>query len=328
MYGDQGQGIVRRILHGNDAFDKFGFNTLHKIVLGFEPKDLQTVLDATTDSINIPVSLGRTAIFWAVIFDNTEHVQLLLEYDADPSASDLRGFTPMDFVRGPSVCESLLARGGRNNINPQNFHHSSLHEHVIENGCAEVISLFAAANFDIDIKDQDNETPLLNAIYAGQTAVVKRLIELGADANSANISSRDSAIHFAASFDRPEILKLLLDKGADYTVLGCNGRNLAHRAARAGSREMIKIMARADLSILDFSLGDYEARTPADYMNERIVMTDLEVGVHEAWEELVAKLPPLPPYDSSKVDKKVAQEFKVPGAFPTIRVQEVEVDTM
>ena len=343
MYGDLGPDIIRRILNGNDSLDEFGFTTLHQIVLGFTFKDLKTVLDATTDTINTTDSLGRTALFWAVICDHVNHVQLLLSYDADPNAKDTRGYTPVDFIRGPSVCKLLLAAGAKNNVNPQNYHHSSLHEQVIENGCAEVMTLFAAADFDIDIKDHDHETPLLNAIYAGHTTVVKRLIELGADVNAANVSSHDSALHFAANFDRPEILRLLLDASADYTALDRNGRNLAHCAARTASTALVKIMTGTKLVGLDLEGRDSEGKTPCDYMSERIVMTDLEVGVHEAWEELVAalSLSPPPAYTSDKVGEKSGrveevldlemQTFetewsKVPGAFPVETIWEVGVD--
>ena len=345
MYGENGSNIMRRILNSDDSFDEFGFTTLHKIVLGFMIKDLQTVLEATTDTVNTVDSIGRTALFWAVICDNTKHVRLLLHYGADPNAKDIRGFTPVDFVRGPSVCRLLLNAGATNNVNPMNHYHSSLHEQVIENGNVEVVSMLATAGFGFDMRDHDNETPLLNAIYAGHTAVVKLLIELGADVNNANIGSRDSALHFAASFDRPEILQLLLDAKADYTALDCNGRNLAHCAARASGTEFVKIMAGAGLIRLDLSLRDYEGKTPGDYMNERIVMTDLEVGVHEAWEELEVAIRQslgstsrglnvedvrseevhrFDGQDMAMLDQMIERP-KVPGAFPHVSVQEIGV---
>ena len=105
---------------------------------------------------------------------------------------------------------------------------------MLENGCPDVIDVFASAGSDIDIRDNDDETPLLNAIHRGQTALVKRLLELGADVNGVNKSFCNSA-HFAAHCDRPDILKMLLAHGADYTVLECYGHNLAHCAAKNGS---------------------------------------------------------------------------------------------
>lgn len=330
MYSDRGT-ILRRILKGDDSFDEFGFTTLHKIVLGFVFKELQSVLDATVDTINSTDSLGRTALFWAVFCDHVQHVRILLSYGADPNAKDLRGYTPLDFVRGPVVCQILLSHGAEMNVNPKNYYRSSIHEHVLENGCTDVIDVFAAAGFNIDIKDNDDETPLLNAIHAGQTPVARRLVELGADINAVNKSSRDSALHFAAHFDRPEILKLLLAQNVDYTALECNGRNLAHCAARTAGAEFVKIIAGARLTGLDLELRDREGKMPGEYMESRIVMTDCEVGVHEAWEHFIASLPTPPSNVCAKEAKKVEKEgldsrareecgdrWEMPGAFPTM----------
>lgn len=322
MYSDN-SAIIRRILRGDDSFDEFGFTTIHKIVLGFDVRELQIILDATTDTINIPDSLGRTCLFWAVFCDNVKHVQLLLLYGADPNLKDLRGYRPLDFVRGPAVCQLLLAHGAKMNVNPKNYHQSSIHKHVLKNGCPDVIDVFAAAGFDIDLRDIDDKTPLLNAIHRGQTGVVKRLIELGANVNRANKSSRDSAIHFAAHCDRADILEMLLAHGANYTALECYGRNVAHCAAKTGSTEFIKIMTAAQMKFLDIELEDSEGKTPGDYIKMRIVMTDREVGVHEAWEELVASLVLLQSNKSVERDKtelegsyQCKDRWKTPGAFP------------
>lgn len=328
MYSDN-DAIIRRILKGDDSFDEFGFMTLHKIVLGFDMRELQVVLDATTDTLNVPDSLGRTCLFWAVFRDNVEHVRILLSYGADPNVRDLRDFTPLDFVRGPAACQLLLAHDAKMNINPKNYHRSSVHEHVLENGCPNAIDVFASTGFDVDIRDIDDETPLLNAIHRGQTAVAKRLLELGANVNGANKSSRDSAIHFAAHCDRPDILRMLLAYGADYTVLECYGRNLAHCAAKTGSTEFFKVMTAAQMKGLDTKLKDDHGKTPGEYIESRIVMTDREVGMHEAWEEFVTSLAP------SQLKTKVTETatvgttvldlgeneqrkitWRIPGAFP------------
>ena len=338
--GEQSSDMIRRVLKGNDSHDEFEFTTIHQIILGFTIKDLQTVLDVTTDTIEWTDSLGRTALFWAVIRDDPDSVEILLSYNANPNAKDLHGFSPLDFVRGPEVCKLLLAAKARINVNPQNYLHSSLHEHVIENGCPEVITLFTDAGLNIDMKDHDDETPLLNSIYAGNTAVVKRLIELGADVNAANVSSHDSALHFAASFDRPEILKILLERSADHTALDCNGRTVAHCAARSGSTELAKILAEAGPKNLDLSALDFEGKTPSHYMSERVILTDAEVGVHEAWEDLVTSLQAAPPQYTtldtkeglnevdlpwSALNSSELEPIKLPGAFPVETIREIGV---
>lgn len=297
---------------------------------------LQQVLELTTDSIHRTDSLGRSALFWAVLRNNVDYVRLLLSYGADPNMLDLRGSAPVDVVRGPAVCRLLLEAGAKNNINPQKRCSSSVHEQA-RIGCADEMSLFKEAGFDIEPRDYDNETPLLNATYFGHTAMVERLIEFGADISNANNSSRDSALHFAANFDRSQILKILLERGADYTVLNCNGRSIAHCAARAGSTELVRVIAKANLERLDLTLRDHDGQLPSDYMSERIVITDPEVGVHEAWDDLVINLKSLsrtctPVTQESEMCVKElsdlgpesnSQELKVPGAFPITKDIEV-----
>lgn len=70
MYSDN-DAIIRCVLKSDDSFDDFGFMTLHKIVLGFDIRELQAVLDATTDTLNVPDSLDRTCLsgpfFWTML---------------------------------------------------------------------------------------------------------------------------------------------------------------------------------------------------------------------------------------------------------------------
>ena len=311
LYNDHGA-IMRLILKG-DNFDEFGFTTLHKIVFGFLTKDLWTVLEANPDTINSTDYLGRTPLFWAVLCDNVKHVSLLLAYGANPNARDMRGNTSLDFVRSPVVCQILFSHGAKMNINPQNYYRSSLHEHILEKGCPDVIDAFASAGLNIDIKDSDDETPLLNAIHAGQTDVVKRLINLGANINSVNKSSRDSALHFAAQYNRTECLKLLLAHGADCGALAWNGRSFAHCAARSGSAELIRMIVDAKLSTLDLALRDCEGKRPGQWMESRVVRTDCEIGVHEAWEELNHQFVAS---DKDRQGEGFEESFKIPGTFP------------
>ena len=65
LYSDD-DAIIRRILKDDDAFDEFELMTLHKIVLGFDTRELQVVLDATTDTLNSLDSLSKTCLFWVV----------------------------------------------------------------------------------------------------------------------------------------------------------------------------------------------------------------------------------------------------------------------
>ena len=290
-YGTDGLALVRRMLRNQDEEVDLGLSTLHRVVLGFVFKDLRTVLEAAAmDLINSVDARGRTPLFWAVLRNQPESVKLFLEYGANPNIKDSYGFAAIDFVQSTTVCHLLLRAKATNNTNPACWNRSTIHQVVRENPNVDLIKCLFDAGFDIDVRDRDNETPLLNAIYKGYAAVARCLIELGADVNAANISSRDSALHFAASFCVPQLLPLLLERGADYTVLNKDYRNIGHNAARFGNTELVNIMAQSDLRKLDLSVRDVEDKTPKDHINERIVLSDDEIGVHEAFERLVASI--------------------------------------
>ncbi|KAM0805758.1 hypothetical protein BDR22DRAFT_816643 [Usnea florida] len=202
----ENDGIIRRILKGYDSFDKLGLPTLHKIVLRSDIRELQVVLDATTDTLNSPDSFGRTFNKW----------------------------------------------------------------------------------------------------------------------------SRDSAVHLAAHCDRPDILKVLLVFGANYIVLECYCRNLAHYPVKAGSTGLLRIMTAALMTGLDTELKDHEGKTSGKHIESRNVMNDREVGVNEAWEEFIASL--TPPQVKRKLSETATvgradldlgeyeqceRRWKIPGAYPT-----------
>ena len=160
----------------------------------------------------------------------------------------------------------------------------------------------------------------------GYKKTVECLIRFGADVNAANISSRDSAIHFAVAFDRSELLPLLLEKGADYTALKIYGHDLGHAAALFAGTKFIHVMTRCNLRRLSLDVRDKEGTTAKDHMNERIILIDREIGIHEASESLVASLSALSEPNDKELEISNQCDFnaqtrtpdfsRLPGAFP------------
>lgn len=146
-----------------------------------------------------------------------------------------------------------------------------------------------AAGLDVDVRDIHDETPLLMAVFKGHTAVAERLIELGADVNSANLPSKDNSVRFAISYNRADIMPLLLSRGANYRSINSDGRNIAHTAATSANTNVVEILAKANLEDLDFHLQDNKGKTPFDYPNEREILIDAELGVHEAFHRWAAQ---------------------------------------
>ena len=326
MFGEDGPVIARKVAWTNDNLDDMGFSTLHKIILGTVHKDLRMVLEATADSVNTTDSRGRTPLHWAVYCDDALAVETLLEFGADPNIVDNLGYVVVDFVRSSLICKLLLDAKAQIRPNLGKKGRWAIHHAVIRGTPVEVIDLLIDAGLDANVTDKDGDTALINAINWGRIEMAERLIECGADVNVSNICSQEGPIHFVGNFNRPRLLSLLLERGANYTSVNIHGHDLGHCAARFAGVEFIQIMSQSRLPGLDLDRQDRDGKTAKDYMKERVILTDREIGIHEAFEALAAKLASSSEVTPEGVEhsNKNDVEFRipmqcdphVPGAFP------------
>lgn len=218
--------IVGSTLKDTDYTETCGFSMLHKIVPGIVQGDLRSELEISTASIDQGDARKRTPLGWAVIRDNFKAVQALLAFEADPNKVDNLGQLPLHFARSPGVCGALLNTGVEVTLRNSHYQRSALHCICYAYGSPEVVDLLVGAGIPVDVRDTDDETPLLTAVFWHLTAAAKRLIGHGADVNAANASSRNNAIHFVVNFDHHEIIPLLLAKGAQYASTDSGARTL------------------------------------------------------------------------------------------------------
>ncbi len=138
----------------------------------------------------------------------------------------------------------------------------------------------------MDVRDAHGENPLTNATYYSLTPIALRLLELGANVNITNISKMYSALHFAAESDQPEIMRALLQRGADYNAKMSCGRNIGQTAARYTSVKTMSMLA--DANLVDFDLTSRNHDTAVDHIAERRLPIEERVSLSESLDKLVA----------------------------------------
>jgi ankyrin repeat protein len=78
-----------------------------------------------------------------------------------------------------------------------------------------------------------SDSRFLQAIYNGNPARIKKLIEAGANVNARTIDGK-TALMYTASFGRREIMWLLIEAGADVNIQGKDGNTALLYALSAG----------------------------------------------------------------------------------------------
>jgi ankyrin repeat protein len=87
----------------------------------------------------------------------------------------------------------------------------------------------------------DGATPLMEAVYAGDTAKVKRILAGHADVNAVNAYGVDAML-LAAEASNTQLVDLLLKAGAKATSANPDGETALHLVARSGNVEAAKLL--------------------------------------------------------------------------------------
>ena len=88
-----------------------------------------------------------------------------------------------------------------------------------------------------------NNTPLCNAIIKGDIATVKKFVEYGSDVNE--MSNGLTPLMLAARYNKVDILKYLLEKGADKQIKDERGNTALKYAEFSKSQEAMDFLKQA-----------------------------------------------------------------------------------
>lgn len=319
---DEYNNVIGSILSMTDFINTRDFSVVHKILLGLINWDLRSELMITTASVNSRDTQGRTPLSWATIRNDLGTVDVLLEFGADPNIVDNVGHTCLHFVESPAVFRALVLAGANVHALTLYWDWSPLHALCKRTGHqnVELIDCFISSGVDVNVRDFQGETPLSSALFRGQVASAKRLMELGADVNAANWiwKSGDSALHFAVMFNAHHTLPLLLKKGADYTATNFSGANILHMAAQMSDAVTLQILADSNLEGLIVDLTDHPGKTAREYLAERQFLTGEAQSVQKGFENLLRSLEDVnkgvPPLIEPVLDPEKVRDL--PGSYP------------
>ncbi len=182
---------------------------------------------------------GSTALHLAAAHASADILQLLLEYGADTRARDANGFTPLTVAALEGRLEQvrlLLAAGGEAAREDFPFIlNECLHE-----GEAGVVRALLAAGAQLP---EEQDTPLMRALYRGDRAAWERLLAEGAAPDERSYGRR--ALHVAIAACDHEAARALIRAGASPHALEGDGAVPLHLAARLDDAAMVRLLLEA-----------------------------------------------------------------------------------
>lgn len=148
-------------------------------------------------------------------------------------------------------------------------------------GDIDAVNRLLTLGVDIDLADQDGQTPLLWAAYKGHEAIVQLLLKNAARVEKADRVYGRTPLSWAASKGHQDVVRLLLSNGANVNAVDNSQRTPLSWAASRGHLNTIRhlIEAGADKELADSGSG----RTPLSWAvsndQEAVVKLLLKQGV-------------------------------------------------
>ncbi|MDX2036986.1 MAG: ankyrin repeat domain-containing protein [Isosphaeraceae bacterium] len=210
--------------------------------------DLETVLRLIGDGIDVDTrdSLGRTALSKAVRYRLIDMTRTLLGHGADPNAEIGQGITPVTYA----VERSL--------------------PHLVGEADTRALNLLLAAGGRLGLCD---------ALLMADVALARRLFDEDPDLRATDRvdywSYRVPYLKAAATYSSPEMVELLIERGADLEACDDIGETALIAAAMRGIVETARILL------------DHGARVDHDDWSDRTPLSEAAIMGHRAVVELL-----------------------------------------
>nr|WP_243435859.1 ankyrin repeat domain-containing protein [Acanthopleuribacter pedis] len=237
-----------RALGDNAQFKNFfHLNTLMIAVLRNQ-RDILDILVQEGADINSLNAGGISPLFWAIVTGDRQMVAQMLAFRANVNLRSPLGKTPLMFAAGfgfEDICLLLINAGAETNAIDRTGN-SSL-TYAVRLGRKKCVSLLLQQpHVKLNPKPYQTHTPLLMAIQAGDTDVVRMLVKRGADINHPN-KQGETPVCAAVRQDRPEVLALLLRYKPDLSAAYPRSGNTAlHLAVIQNHEAMVRRLIAAD----------------------------------------------------------------------------------
>jgi uncharacterized protein len=147
---------------------------------------------------------------------DTKQALAQIQAGADVNRAQPNGTSPLMWAvyrTDYEVAQALIAR--KANVNVTNEFGATPLTEAARQGDARLVKMLLDAGAHVDSANPDGETALMMAISGGDLSVVQMLVNAGANVNTIEKFHNQTPLMYASAENHPDIVKLLLAKGAD-----------------------------------------------------------------------------------------------------------------
>ena len=226
---------------------------------------------------------GNSPLHYACVSGALDVVKMLVEAGAEVHATDYQGRTCLTLVAECGHTDTVRYLVGLPVVEINHGNNYTALHCAVEKRCTDVVRVLIDAGADIEIKNNSGRSPLHTACESGALDVVKMLVEAGAGVRVANaegatclnlaaifrhtetvrylvglpevdVNHRDeaneTALYCAArNSHTTDMVRVLIDAGADIDIDNSDGRWPLHNACISGALDNVKMLVRAGAGV-------------------------------------------------------------------------------
>ena len=264
-------GLQEVDLHNHDIC-----NALHLAVQEKHADMVQVLIDAGAD-IETKNDEGRSPLLLASSLGDLTIVTKLVKAGADVRDTDAERHTCLIFAAcfGHTDVVRYLVSLPEVDLNHQGSNNQTALYLSVREKHSDVVQVLIDAGADIETKNDEGCSPLLEAIFLGELTIVTKLVKAGADVRAAD-AERNTCLHLAAYHGHTDAVRYLVCfPEVDLNHQSCYNSTALHLAVQQKHSDVVQVLIDAGA---DIEAKDDEGRSPlllASCLGDLTIVTKL-----------------------------------------------------
>jgi len=259
-----------KIDYSDEKYYEGDYQPIHEAVMVQNKEAVELLLEYGAD-VNSVNSDGDTPLFTAVRYcDDPAMVNMLILAGADVNYKNSEGISPLKYAavynQNPEILRVLLDSGAEMNAKDEDGF-TPIHSAVL-NDNPEVLQFLIDEGADVNIRSDNGSTPLMEACWKAKPLdFLKVLIQNGADVRAVNEQKMTALMYAAKYYDSVEVFEYLIGKGSKVKARNNQKQTALMYAAQYSSEEVIRFLLDHRPWRL-FGYKDKDKRKASDYLLE------------------------------------------------------------